>query len=87
VRVAVLGTFDDVCGFGLAGVEGVAIADARALESALADMQAQGDVAVALISHQLAARARQVVDRFARGGNPPLLLVLPPPEGESEARR
>lgn len=76
MKLVVLGEFDDVSGFGLAGVEGLVVSGAS-LEPALSWCAARGDVALVLVSASVAREAPDVIDRAFGRIEPPFVLVLP----------
>jgi len=74
MNILVLGTPDDVRGFALAGVAGVAPANRREVEERLA---AAADLELLLVSSEVATLApRAVAAAMTRAGGP-LILVLP----------
>jgi vacuolar-type H+-ATPase subunit F/Vma7 len=76
VKLVVLGDFDDVCGFELAGVDGVVVSGSS-LEAALSRSKARGDVALVLVSGSVARDAPAVIERALGWSEPPFVFVLP----------
>ena len=85
MNLVVLGEFDDVCGFGLAGVDGVVVSGSS-LEVALSRSIASGEVALVLVSASVACEAPSVVERALARSEPPFVFVLPesPAAGDRE---
>jgi vacuolar-type H+-ATPase subunit F/Vma7 len=78
MRLFVLGDFEDVAGFGLAGVEGVVVSGAS-LDPAFRRIAARSDVALVLVSASVAREAQEIVERAFERRTPPFVLVLPEP--------
>jgi vacuolar-type H+-ATPase subunit F/Vma7 len=83
MKLVVLGDFDDVAGFGLAGVEG-AVVSGSSLGPTLSRCAARGDVALILVSASVARDAPEIVERAFDRREPPFLLVLPEPAAATE---
>ncbi len=75
MRALLLGTPDDVRGFALAGVTGLACLDAGDVERAAAAVKARDDVALVLVSQAVAKLSPQAIASLA--GEPPAVVVLP----------
>jgi vacuolar-type H+-ATPase subunit F/Vma7 len=82
----VVGSYDAVRGFELAGVGGESVDSAetlhRALEAALADEA----VGIVLVTEDVAALDREYVERLKHHSSVPLLIEIPGPTGASEER-
>ncbi len=74
---ALLGTEHDVRGFALAGVEGRVCRTASETVDAAAALRARSDVALILVSRNVARLAPSEVAALEGVDGPPALLVLP----------
>ncbi|MGZ6126421.1 MAG: V-type ATP synthase subunit F [Myxococcales bacterium] len=72
-----LGTEQDVRGFALAGVESRACGTAGEVAEAAAALHARSDVALILVSRNVARLAPDEVARLEGVSGPPALIVLP----------
>ena len=76
----VIGTFEDVTGFALAGGTGTVCADAHAVARALDEVCRDRTVAMVLISPGPAAGAGTAIDAWAGRRDAPIIVVLPEPD-------
>ncbi len=78
---------DTVRGFRLAGVAGQAVATADDAARALAEACAKSDCGILIITQQVAAGIRQIVDAIRFEREQPLIVEIPGPSGAAQARR
>ena len=72
-----LGTEQDVRGFALAGVEGHVCATAGQVAEAAAALHARPEVALVLVSREVASLAPSEIAQLEGVDKPPALVVLP----------
>jgi vacuolar-type H+-ATPase subunit F/Vma7 len=77
VKIAVVGSAEDVRGFALAGLSGRVAESGAEVEAALAG----SDASLLLVSAVTARLAPEAIERLERGEGAPVALVLP--EGSS----
>jgi vacuolar-type H+-ATPase subunit F/Vma7 len=77
VKIAVVGSAEDVRGFALAGLSGRVAESGAEVEAALAG----SDASLLLVSAVTARLAPEAIERLERGEGTPVALVLP--EGSS----
>ncbi len=75
MQAFLLGTADDVRGFALAGVAGRVCATAAEVEEACAHVKARTDLALVLVSGEVAKLAWPALEQVE--ASPPALVVLP----------
>lgn len=83
MKIRVVGDSDDVLGFSLAGVEGLAVRDRREAERALAAVEADGGVGLLFVSASIEELRPQALERIRRRGGLPALVLLPSKAGGS----
>ncbi len=72
-----LGTEQDVRGFSLAGVEGRACGTAKELADAAAALRSRSEVALILVSREVARLAPAEIAHLEGAAGPPAVIVLP----------
>jgi V/A-type H+-transporting ATPase subunit F len=87
VKFFCIGDEDTVRGFRLAGVAGCPVTSPCGAADAFADAIAQPDVAVLMLTPQVAAHIRTQVDTFRLERDRPLLVEIPGPEGPLAGRK
>ena len=75
MKAFVLGTPDDIRGFALAGVRGVACESAGDVERAAVQVRSQKDLALLVVSEPVLKLAPEAIAQLAT--DPPAILVLP----------
>ncbi len=76
MKAFLLGTPDDVRGFALAGVSGRACAQASDVEEACAVLRSRSDLALVLVSDEVAELAPELIEQL-EANPPPAVVVLP----------
>ena len=87
MRFFCLGDEDTVRGFRLAGVAGCPVTSPSAAAEAFAAAIAQPDVAILMLTQQVAAQIRPQVDAFRLERDRPLLVEIPGPQGPLTGRK
>ncbi len=78
---------DTVRGFRLAGVDGRVVTSPAQAAQVLAEAAARPDVGVVVLTQQVGAGIREMVDTFRLERDRPLLLEIPGPEGPLPGRK
>lgn len=81
MNILVIGNPDAVLGFSLAGIAGRKAATAAEAGRALDDALAQKDLGIVLITQDAADRIGPRMDRLQLRRTPPLIVVIPSPQG------
>ena len=77
MRYFIIGDEDAVLGFGMVGVKGAVVRDAKEAEAALKGCFEGGEVGIVLITERIAELVRSLVDRFIFTQNFPLIVEIP----------
>ena len=83
MRVLVIGNPEAVRGFSLAGVQGYVAASAEALNQALDQALAAGDVGIILVTQDVSRLIEPRMDQLKLRSTVPLVVEIPGPEGVS----
>jgi V/A-type H+-transporting ATPase subunit F len=82
MNIRVLGNPDAVLGFSLAGIEGRKATTAAEADRALNDALAEKDLGIILVTQDAADLIGPRMDRLLLRRTPPLIVVIPAPQGE-----
>lgn len=77
MKTYLLGTPEDVRGFALAGIAGTPCTTPEEVEEAAAGLETMQDLALVLVSQEVAQLAPEAVEKIAREHGPPAVVVLP----------
>lgn len=78
---------DTVRGFRLAGVAGQAVATPEEAARAIAEAFEKSECGIVIVTQQVAAGIRQIVDAFRLERDQPLIVEIPGPAGALKAHR
>ena len=77
MKTFLLGTPEDVRGFALAGIAGSACTTPEEALEAAAGLETMQDLALLLVSQEVAQLAPEAVEKLSRDHGPPTVVVLP----------
>lgn len=86
MKYYVIGDEDAVLGFGMVGVRGRRVRDAKEADRAFRDALADRDVGIILITERIAELIRAQVDRYVFSEDFPLIVEIPDWEGKLSSR-
>lgn len=82
----VIGDQDTVLGFGLVGVDGIAVHGAEEARAAFDQALKTGEIGIVVITERVAEMIRAVVDRYVFTEDFPLILEIPDRTGTNPDR-
>ena len=87
MKIFCLADEDTVRGFGLAGIEGRAVADGTEARDALRELVQRDDVGLLVVTDVVAAEVEDEISRIRIERPSPLIAEIPGPDGPMEGRK
>jgi V/A-type H+-transporting ATPase subunit F len=86
MKYFIIGDEDSVLGFSMAGVDGIAVADALSADKAFSEALSDKENGIILITERIAELIRDKVDRYIFTVKFPLIVEIPDRFGSVEGR-